>query len=76
MMRKLIFLFSLSLIFLQNVSASHLAGGHLDYECIAENTYVVTLTFFRDCSGLEIDPDDDGPILWLESNSCSILVLI
>ncbi len=71
MMRKLIFLFSLSLIFLQNVSASHLAGGHLDYECIAENTYVVTLTFFRDCSGLEIDPDDDGPILWLESNSCS-----
>lgn len=69
-MIKYIILILTIVIVLTPLRASHLAGGHLDYQCIDSNTYLVTLTFFRDCSGLEIDPDDDGPILWRSSTEC------
>lgn len=31
--------------------AEHLSGGSIVYECLGNNTYTVTLTLFRDCSG-------------------------
>lgn len=30
---------------------SHASGGFLTYECTGNNTYIVTLTWYRDCSG-------------------------
>lgn len=49
--------------------SSHLAGGHLEYECIGPNQYRVFLIFFRDCDGLDVGIGD-GPFLRLESASC------
>ncbi len=41
------------LILLSNLklNASHLPGGDLVYECIGQDSFLVTLTLFRDCSG-------------------------
>ena len=39
-------------LFTGRVSASHYAGCDLTYTCIGGNDYLVTLTFYRDCSGI------------------------
>ena len=53
---------------MSNARASHLAGGHMSYECIDVNTYAIQLTIFRDCaSDVEISPEALGPVLFLES---------
>jgi hypothetical protein len=36
--------------------AEHLSGGSITYECLGGNTYTVTLTLFRDCSGEPMIP--------------------
>jgi len=36
-----------------NLQASHIAGGDLSYTCIGGNDYLVTLSFYRDCSGID-----------------------
>lgn len=41
--------FIVALFFSINVSASHVPGGNISYECIGPNTYVITLTVFEDC---------------------------
>lgn len=55
-MNKLIYLFSLTFILITGFSnktkASHYAGCDLTYTCIGGNDYLVTLTFYRDCSGI------------------------
>ncbi|MBK7130294.1 MAG: T9SS type A sorting domain-containing protein [Crocinitomicaceae bacterium] len=69
-MRKLL-MFLLLLSLGNTVSATHLAGGHMEYECLGDGLYKVRLVFFRDCSGLEVHPND-GPTLWLESTTCGV----
>jgi hypothetical protein len=41
----------LSMVFLSaQVKANHLAGGYIEYDCISEGTYQVTLNIFQDCA--------------------------
>lgn len=35
-------------------NASHLMGGEFNYKCIGGNDYVITLSLYRDCSGITI----------------------
>jgi hypothetical protein len=47
------------LLLLLNASmlrAEHLPGGSITYECLGNNTYTVTLTLFRECSGEAMIP--------------------
>ena len=39
-------------VFAQNAQASHVAGGDLQYQCIGQDSFLVTLNLFRDCSGI------------------------
>lgn len=54
-MKKSVFIFLILVvgIFLsKNIKASHFAGGDLSYICIGGNNYKVSLSFYRDCSGI------------------------
>ncbi|KAB1063189.1 T9SS type B sorting domain-containing protein [Salibacter halophilus] len=54
-MKKIIFLFVLMLsmaAFNNKAKASHAAGVELSLSCLGNNQYLVTLSFFRDCSGI------------------------
>lgn len=59
----LVFFFSV----IQNGNASHMAGGHFDYEYIEPDTYLITFSFFRDCEGATVSP----PNLARFSNACT-----
>ncbi len=37
-----------------NVEASHIFGGHIHYTYLSTNTYILTLTLYRDCAGTSI----------------------
>ena len=52
-MKKIILLLVLISFFgIQRSQASHFAGSDLTYTCLGGNTYLITLTFYRDCSGI------------------------
>lgn len=36
----------------KQIDASHFAGSDLTYTCLGGNTYLITLTFYRDCGGI------------------------
>lgn len=38
--------------------AEHLPGGSITYECLGNNTYTITLTLFRECTGEPMVPQD------------------
>lgn len=38
-------------------NATHIAGADLTYKCLGGNDYLITFTFYRDCSGVEA-PDN------------------
>jgi hypothetical protein len=43
----------LSMVFLATEArANHLAGGYIEYDCISEGTYQVTLNIFQDCADM------------------------
>lgn len=46
---KHIALVVLFLVFGQSLWASHIVGGVIHYECLGDNTYLVTLKVYRDC---------------------------
>lgn len=48
--------------------ASHAVGADLSYECLGNNQYRITLTFYRDCSGISY-PSSAG--VTFRSNSCN-----
>ncbi|TVR79294.1 MAG: PKD domain-containing protein [Chitinophagaceae bacterium] len=51
MIRRSFILFtSLYLFFIQDIMATHVAGGEITYTCLGNNEYEVTLTFYRDCA--------------------------
>jgi hypothetical protein len=39
--------------------ATHLAGCDLTYQCLGGNDYLITLSFYRDCSGIAVEPSYD-----------------
>ncbi|MCX6273950.1 MAG: PKD domain-containing protein [Bacteroidetes bacterium] len=59
-MRKYLFnIFSICFIFLfaivQKANATHSMGSDLTYRCVGNNTYEITLSFYRDCVGIAAD---------------------
>jgi gliding motility-associated-like protein len=50
-------LFSLLFISPKITKASHFAGSDLTYSCVGGNTYLITLTFYRDCGGVPAPVD-------------------
>lgn len=51
-MKKFILLLVLCFGYFIQVQATHDAGADLTYTCIGGNDYLITLTFYRDCSGV------------------------
>lgn len=45
---------SLTLLLVNNASATHLAGGFLTYTCTGNNKVVFTLRLYRDCNGITL----------------------
>ncbi len=48
-MKKTLLYLTLLLGFLSNVSATHIVGGELNYKCLGNDLYEVSLTIYRDC---------------------------
>lgn len=65
---KLILALILSLSTFQ-VSASHLMGGNITYECLGNNTYIVKVELYRDCNGITLP---NTLSLSIESANCNI----
>lgn len=60
-MKKILLL--LSVVFTMNVSASHLTGMDLTYECIGGNQYKFILELYRDCSGVSLGGSENLNII-------------
>jgi len=60
-MKKILLLSFLIGIFtlgsVKNANATHFSGSDLTYTCLGGNTYQITFTFYRDCSGANADPN-------------------
>ncbi|MEO8066085.1 MAG: T9SS type A sorting domain-containing protein [Flavobacteriales bacterium] len=50
--RTLPALFAAALLSVQQVSASHIVGSEILWECMGNNQYRITLNLFRDCAGI------------------------
>ena len=51
------------------VKGDHLIGGEISYECVGDNTYVITLEIYRDCNSAGADFDEFAVIgLFNENN--------
>ncbi len=50
-LRKLVFL--CLVFFSKSAFSSHAAGADIGYECLGGNNYKITLTFYRDCAGIQ-----------------------
>ncbi len=48
----LLFLMLVPVFTIQNIRAEYYAGSTISLSCIGGNTYLVTLTFYRDCEGI------------------------
>ncbi len=51
----------------QTAEASHAMGADLTYSCINDDTYEITLTFYRDCSGTTAPT---SPLINISSATC------
>ena len=54
-MKKAITSLFVFFVLTSNINASHVAGCDLTYQCLGGNTYQITLSFYRDCSGVTAD---------------------
>ncbi|RLD46926.1 MAG: hypothetical protein DRI86_01880 [Bacteroidetes bacterium] len=48
-----VLLIIIATLFSPQVKASHFAGADLTYTCLGGATYLITLSFYRDCSGVQ-----------------------
>lgn len=53
----------------QEASASHLVGVDLTYDCLGNNQYEITLTLYRDCSGITMPQTE---FIDLASANCNL----
>jgi gliding motility-associated-like protein len=62
-MKKSLLLFSVVFALFMGLSkpssATHFAGCDMTYVCLGGNDYLITLVFYRDCSGIDVEPDYD-----------------
>ncbi|MBT6835180.1 MAG: hypothetical protein HOA61_03980, partial [Bacteroidetes bacterium] len=35
-------------------SATHIAGGEMSWTCVGQDSFLVTLTIYRDCNGVQL----------------------
>ena len=56
-MRKLytLLLILLGVTFAIDANASHLAGADLTFECVGQDSFLITLSVYRDCSGINLN---------------------
>lgn len=45
-----ILLFSLLLALVNNARGSHISGGDISYQCVGQDSFLVTVDLYRDCS--------------------------
>src|SRR5436190_19478232 len=45
------------MIISMNIQATHLSGSDVTYRWLSGNSYEVTVTLYRDCSGIPADPN-------------------
>lgn len=50
-MTRILLIFLLAVAGLKS-NASHISGGNISYQCVGPNQFLVTLTLYRDCSGI------------------------
>lgn len=60
-MIKRILLFFIALAFgllgfNQEAKASHIAGADISYQCVGNDSFLITVNVFRDCSGISFNP--------------------
>lgn len=72
-MKPLYYILSILLITIglslgNEAKASHAVGADLSYECLGNNQYRITLTFYRDCAGISYPSSASVSI---RSNSCN-----
>lgn len=53
-MKKILIVLFFVLVTALSSRASHIAGCDLSYTCIGGNDYLITLSFYRDCSGIDV----------------------
>ncbi|MCB0794150.1 MAG: gliding motility-associated C-terminal domain-containing protein [Flavobacteriales bacterium] len=53
------------------VKATHMSGGEIYWDCIGPGVYEITLVVYRDCIGIELDPNYDLQI----QSPCDTLTL-
>ena len=52
-MKKFLLILSIAIVFpFANLKASHFAGSDMTYTCLGGNTYLISISFYRDCSGV------------------------
>ncbi len=54
----------LSLLFSNELKATHATGADMTYVCLGNNQYKITITFYRDCAGV---PEDNSYFINLSS---------
>jgi len=67
-----IFILLLSCFFFlgtENVQASHLAGGEINYECLGNNQYRISLILYQDCAGASMQMSES---LNISSTNCGL----
>ncbi len=42
-----------------SAKATHFSGGEIYYDCLGNDQYQVTLIIYRDCAGIQLDPQFD-----------------
>jgi len=55
MLRK--FLLSLTTVLSVSASATHFSGGEIYWHCLGNNQYEITMVVYRDCAGINVDPN-------------------
>lgn len=67
-MKKLGLLFAFVLAFSFYSRSSHISGGDITFTSLGNNTYIITLSLFRDCDGITMSTSNTVTI---ESASCA-----
>ncbi len=57
-LQYIITLFLLQFVLIENLSATHIIGGEVNYKCLGSNKYEITLIVYRDCFN-GVPPFDD-----------------
>ncbi|MFM6982866.1 MAG: hypothetical protein ACKOXF_01945, partial [Chitinophagaceae bacterium] len=71
-MKRILPLLSLLILANFNLSASHMMGGDIAYECISPGKYKLVVKIYRDCRGIPFNNPDIG--MYCKDGSTSVTV--